>query len=83
MKTRKRLLKLTWIDSTETIYHTDEVTARVARKMIARDMGRLFFGHVEVYVGALSWAEVKRQPRAPYALLQGDRIGHQVVIDIA
>jgi hypothetical protein len=79
----RRLLKLTWTDATGTIYHTDEVSPRVARQMIALDMGRLFIANVEVYVGALSWAEVKRQPRAPYAILQGDRIGHQIVIDIA
>ena len=81
---RKRLLKLTWVDDTGTVYHTADLSPRAARDLILRDgdsWPRLYIDHRQLPFSCLTWEEVRRARRAPVVKLQGDKLGHEIIID--
>ena len=78
---RKRLLRLTWIGSDGEPYHTDTLSPRTARDVLAR--GKFFEVHGIDPIRSsplyyLSWAEAKRARRA---LVARDYDGREVMIE--
>lgn len=82
--TRKRLLRLTYIGTDKEPYHVAEVSAAVARSLIARDTwAKLYMhGHQQTPLHILTYAAVARQTRSPYVKLSGADDGKEIIIDV-
>lgn len=81
---RRRLLKLTFIDDQGQPYHTCELPPRTARDLLVKNgIFRVWYDHREYPLHCLSYAEVARQHRAVVAKFNGDKDGHEIVIDTA